>query len=88
MNNKAAILLRILCAVLSGAAILWGSWIWIGIIAIVGLFFIYPYYEIMLWGMVVDTLYGTSSLSIGYTLAAFVLFVIASIIRRRVRDTM
>lgn len=88
MNNKAIILVRILCAILSIAAILWGSWIWIAVIAIVGLFFIYPYYEIILWGVVVDALYGTSSLSIGYTLAAFILFAIAGTIRRRVRDTM
>jgi hypothetical protein len=86
--------LRILAGILMIALIVWGSW-WIVVIAAVIFIFVYDaYYEIIIWGICYDALYGLPhdlslklfhlfNMSYFATLIAIVLFFLGIFFKKR-----
>lgn len=79
--------LRILSAFLMTGSILWGYWWLTWTLAILFLFIFNFYYEIILWGMVYDALYGLSipqfyNFPAIFSLSSLILFVIAFYIKK------
>ncbi|MDB5259580.1 MAG: hypothetical protein JWO73_788 [Candidatus Taylorbacteria bacterium] len=82
--------IRIAAAILMLALIAWAPW-WLIILAMIagGICFD-VYYEVLIFGVMIDALYGTSgqgifNLQIKYTLIAIPLFFIAIMLRKRLR---
>ncbi len=73
MNNLS---LRIGSGILMILLIAWGYW-WLILIAACAFLFIYPsYYEILLWGVIVDALYASPyQAHIAFIFAAILLFI-------------
>lgn len=86
MRNKTLIFIRILLGVLSIVSIIWGSLLLLALVVIAGLALYTSYYEIMVWGITLDALFGVSNYR--YTIIAAILLMIAIVFRQRVRDTM
>ncbi len=86
MRNKPLIFIRVFLSILAIASIIWGSLLSLAIVSIAGLALYTSYYEIILWGVALDALFGVSNYR--YTIVAAVLLMIAIVFRQRVRDTM
>ena len=77
-----------LCAILMFCFIMWGYWWLTWCIAIALLFYFPVYYEIILWGIIYDAMYGTAlpefwNIRYIFTIASIVLFLIALFLRKR-----
>ena len=75
--------LRIISIILMLTSILWGYWWIVCSLAIILLFYLPLYYEIILWGIVYDSLYRVSSDIPVFTIAGIILFCLAFPLKRR-----
>lgn len=69
-------------------SILFGYWQITWILAIILLFLIQSYYEIILWGIIYDALYGMAlpgfwNIKYIFTISSIVLFVVSVLIKKR-----
>ena len=88
MGRNKKIIIRVLCAILMFCFIMWGYWWLTWCIAIALLFYFPVYYEIILWGIIYDAMYGTAlpefwNIRYIFTIASIVLFLIALFLRKR-----
>ncbi len=81
-------IIRVLSAIIMFLCIIYGYWWVTWSIAIIFLFYFSIYYEIILWGIMYDSLYGISlsqfyNIKLPFTIACFFLFIIAYFLRKR-----
>lgn len=86
-RNKKTII-RILTAIGMFCCIMWGYWWLTWCLAIVLLFYFPSYYEIILWGVIYDALYGIispefSNIKYIFTISSIILFAIAFLLRKK-----
>ena len=65
---------RIFAAIALFAFIIYGPWWLIWCCAIALLFYFKSYYEIILWGVIYDALYGITSIDMWYSRYTFTIF--------------
>jgi hypothetical protein len=88
INQRTHILIRVVTAILMFCFIMWGYW-WLTWCFAIGLLFYFPkYYEIIVWGIIYDALYGMSlpeywNIRYIFTISSIALFVIAFFLRKR-----
>jgi hypothetical protein len=85
-NNET--LIRIFLAILVFFCILWGYWWLTWSLIIVFLFYFNLYYEIILWGIMYDAIYGLKlpvfwDIQYVFTISSIILFLIAFYLRKR-----
>jgi len=88
MGRNKKIIIRVLCAILMFCFIMWGYW-WLTWCLAIALLFYFPiYYEIILWGIIYDAMYGTAipefwNIRYIFTISSIILFLIALFLRKR-----
>lgn len=85
---KKGILIRVISAILMFCFIMWGYWWLTWCLSIVLLFYFPRYFEIILWGVIYDALYGIAlpefwNIRYIFTISSIILFVIAFFLRKR-----
>ena len=78
-------IIRAISAIVMILLIALAPWWVAGIAALAALIYFHSYIEIILWGIMIDALYGPPN-SFIYTLAAVVLFLIAYFVKRHMRE--
>lgn len=85
---KKIIIIRILAGVLMFCSIMWGYW-WLTWCLAIALLFYFPfYYEIIIWGIIYDALYGIAlpefwNIRYIFTMAGIVLFLLSLVLKKR-----
>jgi hypothetical protein len=87
-ETKKIILIRIVTAIVMFCLIMWGYWWMTWCLAIVLLFYFSSYYEIILWGIIYDALYGMAlpefwNIRYIFTISSIVLFIMAYFLRKK-----
>ncbi|MDO8430647.1 MAG: hypothetical protein Q7S72_01485 [Candidatus Taylorbacteria bacterium] len=87
-KSKRDIIIRIATAILMFCFIMWGYWWMTWCLAIALLFYFPVYYEIILWGIIYDALYGTSlpefwNIRYIFTILSIAFFILAFTLRKR-----
>jgi hypothetical protein len=67
------------------AVIAWGPWWLMAIGIVVGIIYFPKYYEAIIFGIIIDSVYGISEYNVKYTLAAILLLAIYVPLRKRFR---
>lgn len=86
MNKK--ITIRLVSAIFMITLIAWAPWWLVVLCSVAGLVFFSNYYEIILWGVVVDAVYGLYPWPLRYTIFCTILFVTFFLFRRGIRAKM
>jgi len=78
---------RIIAGVAMSGCIVWGYWWLTWVLAISLLFIFYDYYEIILWGIIYDAIYGLPlsqfyNMPYIFSISSIVLFTLAFFLRR------
>jgi hypothetical protein len=85
---KKIIAIRVLTAIIMFCFIMWGYW-WMTWCAIIAFLFYFPlYYEIILWGVIYDALYGMAlpefwNIRYIFTISSVILFMFAYFLRKK-----
>jgi hypothetical protein len=87
MGTNKLILIRIATALMMFCFIMWGYWWFTWCLAIGLLFYFRNYYEIIIWGIIYDAIYGISLPEYGdiryiFTISSIILYVLAIIFRK------
>ncbi len=87
-NATKRILIRVGAGILMFCCIMWGYW-WLTWCAAIALLFYFPvYYEIILWGVMYDALYGMAlpefwNVRYIFSIASIALFLLSFFLRKR-----
>ena len=80
--------IRIILSLIILGAVFYTPWWFVALLAFVGAFLYPPYYEIFIFGILVDILYGASAFQLGGVygiIGAVAIFFTASYVKRAVR---
>lgn len=80
--------IRIAAAIFMIILIAWAPWWLIVLCSIAGLVYFRNYYEIFVWGIFVDAIYGLSPWLFNYTIGATIIFLIVFFFKHGIRGKM